>query len=108
MSGFLDCNIWNINRYPRYGTAVSNYNRRTLADIFYHNSLENKFQNNNFSIQIPDFIIEASQEEKEFVYKYKERIIRLNLPIIVLEVTAEGEKWKLDLRCAEHLKYLRK
>ena len=79
-----------------------------MADVFWHNSLEDKFQNNNVSIQIPDFLINATQEQKDFVYKYKERIIRLKLPILVVDTKESGEVWSLDLRCAEHLKYLRK
>lgn len=108
MEPFLNCYIWDVNRYPRYGSINSNLNKRTLADVFWHNSLEDKFQNNNVSIQIPDFLINATQEQKEFVYKYKERIIRLKLPIVVVDVKASGEVWSLDLKCAEHLKYLRK
>ena len=107
MEPFLNCNIWDVNRYPRYGSIDSKLNKRTLADIFHHNSLQDTFQNNNVSIQIPDFLIKASQEQKDFVYKYKDRIIRLKLPIIVIEITESGEVWSLDLRCAEHLKYLR-
>lgn len=107
MEPFLNCKIWDVNRYPRYGSIDSKLNKRTLADIFHHNSLQDTFQNNNVSIQIPDFLIQASQEQKDFVYKYKDRIIRLKLPIIVIEITESGEVWSLDLRCAEHLKYLR-
>jgi hypothetical protein len=108
MEPFLNCYIWDINRYPRYGSLHDNLNKRTLADVFWHNSLENTFQNNNVSIQIPDFLINATKEQKEFVYKYKERIIRLKLPIVVVDVKPSGEVWSLDLKCAEHLKYLRK
>ena len=108
MEAFLDCYIWDVNRYPRYGSINSKLNKRTLADVFHHNSLTNSFQNNNVSIQIPDFEIQASQEQKDFVYKYKDRIIKLKLPIIVIEVTESGEVWSLDLKCAEHLKHLRK
>ena len=67
MEPFLNCYIWDINRYPRYGSINSNLNKRTLADVFWHNSLEDKFQNNNVSIQIPDFLINATQEQKDFV-----------------------------------------
>jgi hypothetical protein len=105
---FLDCYIWDVNRYPRYGSITAKLNKRTLSDVFHHNSLSDSFQNNNVSIQIPDFLLNATQEQKEFVYKYKERIIRLKLPIMVVEKTVNGEeRWGLDLRCAEHLKYLR-
>jgi hypothetical protein len=108
MDPFLNCFIWDVNRYPRYGSINSNLNKRTLSDVFWHNSSENTFQNNNISIQIPDFLINATQEQKQFVYKYKERIIRLKLPIIYVDVKQSGEVWGLDLKCAEHLKYLRK
>lgn len=106
---FLDCYIWDVNRYPKYGSVNSKLNKRTIGDIFHHNSLTNSFQNNNVSIQIPDFLLNATQEQKDFVYKYKERIIRLKLPIMVVELANNGEeRWSLDLRCAEHLRYLRK
>lgn len=109
MSAFLDCKIWDINRYPRYGSITKNLNKRTLSEIAHHNSLNtiDQYQSNNVSIQIPEFLIRATDDEKEFVYKYKERIIKMSLPIVVLNVTPDGEQWELDLKCAEHVKYLR-
>ena len=41
-------------------------------------------------------------------FKYKDRIIKHSLPIIVSVINSYGElEWKLDVGVAEHLKYLR-
>jgi hypothetical protein len=102
---FLDCYIWEVNKFPRYG---KNLDRNTISNIFYVKSDENEFQNNNVNIQIPDFLIQGTESEKLFVYKYKEKIIKHCLPIIVSVINSNGElDWKLDLRVAEHVKYLR-
>lgn len=102
---FLNCNIWELNKFPRYGV---NYDRKTLARIFYYNSETKEFQNNNINIQIPEFEIRATDAEKEFVNKYKDEIIRKNLPIVVHVIDNNGKDfWKLDIRCAERLKYSR-
>jgi hypothetical protein len=102
---FLDCYIWEINKFPRYGKTL---NRNTIANVFHVKSDENGFQNNNVNLQVPDFLIQGTADEKNFVYKYKDRIVKYSLPIIVSVINSYGElEWKLDVGVAEHLKYLR-
>ena len=100
---FLDCNIWEINKFPRYGTK---YDRNTIKRIFHYSSDTKEFQSNVVDVQIPEFEIVGSEEEKLFVHKYKEEIIKQNLPIVVHVIDSNGKDfWKLDVRCAERLKY---
>jgi hypothetical protein len=101
---FLDCYIWEINKFPRYG---KNLDKNTIANIFYVKSDEHGFQNNNVNMQVPDFLINGTDEEKQFIYKYKDKIVKLSLPVIVSVINNNELEWRLDLSAAEHLKYLR-
>lgn len=101
---FLDCYIWEINKFPRYG---KNLDKHTIANIFYVKSDENGFQNNNVNMQVPEFLIVGTNEEKQFIYKYKDKIVQLSLPVIVSVINNNELEWRLDLSAAKHLKYLR-
>lgn len=101
---FLDCYIWEINKFPRYG---KNLNMHTLGNIFYVKSDETTFQNNNVNLQVPEFLIIGTEAEKSFVHKYKDKLIKLSLPVIISVINNNDLEWRLDLRAVEHLKYLR-
>lgn len=90
----LQCNIWEINQFPRYGT---NYNRYTIANIFEYDSNTEVYQSNNFNIQIPEFEIEASDEVKSFINKYKDSVIKNMIPVLVLLNIKGEERWVLDI-----------
>jgi hypothetical protein len=64
------------------------------------------YQNNNVNIQIPEFELIATQEQLEFVYKYKDEIIARNIPVIVNSLNNIKETWSVDLFKANFLKYL--
>ena len=57
---FLDCNIWEINQFPKFGHRLDRY---TLANIFHYNSDTYSYQSNNFYIQIPEIEIQATEYE---------------------------------------------
>ena len=92
---FLDCYIWEVNKFPRYG---SNYDRHTISNVFYHNSeTMEKFQNNNVAIQIPEFKLIGTDEQKAFVHKYMKIIIENSIPVIYHKINSSEESWILDL-----------
>jgi hypothetical protein len=64
------------------------------------------YQNNNVNIQIPEFELIATQEQLEFVYKYKDEIIARNIPVIVNSLNNNEEIWSIDLYKVNFLKYL--
>jgi hypothetical protein len=91
---FLECNIWEINQFPKYGEKL---NRYTLANIFPYNSNCKVYQSNNFYIQIPEFEIQATEHEKLVINKYKEIMVRNRIPFIVLTRYKDNDIWKVDL-----------
>lgn len=97
---FLDCNIWEINQFPKYGKKL---NRYTLASIFYYNSETQTYQSNNFHIQIPEFEIQATDYEKLVINKYKEIMVRNRIPFIVLTRYKGRDIWKVDLKGLDFL-----
>jgi len=100
---FLDCKIWEIRKFPRYGKQ---YNRFCIENIAEYSSDTKVHQNNNVNIQIPEFELIATQEQLEFVYKYKDEIIARNIPVIVNLLNNNKETWSVDLFKANFLKYL--
>lgn len=97
---FLNCNIWEINQFPRYGSRL---NRYTLASIFGYDSDTIEYQSNNFMIQIPEFEIKMTEEQRVFINKYKDSIAKCNIPILSLLNIEEEEKWVVDLNPSEYL-----
>jgi hypothetical protein len=100
---FLNCKMWEIRKFPRYGKQ---YNIFCIENITDYCSDTKEFQNNNVNIQIPEFELIATQEQLDFVYKYKDEIISRSIPVIVNSLN-NSEEWSLDLFKANFLKYLR-
>jgi len=97
---FLNCNIWEINQFPKYGNAL---NRYTLATIFEYNSDTVAYQSNNFKLQIPEFCIKISESDKKFVLKNKEYLIKNKIPFLILLNSNDQENWMVDLSMSAYL-----
>lgn len=97
---FLNCNIWEVNQFPRYGSRL---NRYTLSNIFGYDSNTTEYQSNNFKIQIPEFEIQMTEEQRVFINKYKDSIAKHNIPILVLLNNEEEEKWVVGLNISDYL-----
>jgi hypothetical protein len=54
-------------------------------------------------IQIPEFEIQMTEEQRVFINKYKDSIAKYNIPILVLLNNEEEEKWVVDLNKSEYL-----
>lgn len=102
---YLDCMIWELNKFPRYGKLRDGY---TIANIFHYCSDTKEYQNNNVNIQIPEFEIVATPEQLQFVYKYKEKIIENKIPVILNSINNGIETWSVDLFKANFLQYLKR
>ena len=92
---FLDCYIWEVNKFPRYG---SNYDRHTISNVFYHNSeTMDKFQNNNVAIEIPEFKLIGTDEQKLEAFKQTLHQIKRRLDIFTSLPLTSLSKMVLEL-----------
>jgi hypothetical protein len=97
---FLDCNIWEINQFPKYGVHLDRY---TLANVFQYRSDVSEYQSNNFYIQIPEFEINGTDEQKSFINKYKEKLIQYRIPFLINRINRGMESWVIDLSMSDYL-----
>jgi hypothetical protein len=97
---FIDCNIWELNQFPKYG---KNFNKYTLANIFHHNSQQLSYQSNNFFIQIPEFELQGTRRQLNFINNYKEILIREKIPVVMLIQIRGIESWVVDTSVADYL-----
>jgi len=102
---FLNCKIWEIQKFPRYGI---NRNAYALANVIDYCSDTKDYQNNNVNIQIPEFELRATKEQLQFVYRYKDQIISRSIPVIVNILNNNEEIWSIDLFKANFLQYLKR
>jgi hypothetical protein len=102
---FLNCKIWEIQKFPRYGIYRNGY---ALANIIDYCSETKEFQNNNVNIQIPEFELIATQEQLDFVHKYKDEIVSRGIPVILNTINNNEESWSVDLFKANFLQYLKR
>jgi hypothetical protein len=92
---FIDCNIWEINMFPKKGDE---YNYYTINNIFYYNSLTDKtFERSTAGLiyQIPENIIK--NENKNFILKNKDYIIKNKCPVIKKQLINGEDVWSIDL-----------
>jgi len=99
---FLNCNIWQINQFPRAGTAKNIY---TVNSIFAYNSDTTDYINNAFYLQIPEFEINATEKQSSIINKYLNKIIDLKIPILKNVVNRNGEFWVIDTTFLEYYLY---
>jgi hypothetical protein len=97
---FIDCNVWEVIKFPRYGRDNDKY---TIAEVKYQNSENNVYQSNNFNIQIPEFEIYGTDEQKSFINKYKEILIENRIPVLTCKLNNGMERWVIDLSMADYL-----
>lgn len=102
---FLDCMIWELNKFPRYGRYRNIY---SISNVFHYCSSTGEYQNNNVDIQIPEFELIASKADLEFFYKYKTQIIEKRIPAIINLINNGIETWSLDLSKARFLQHLKR
>lgn len=58
MSPFLDCNMWEVHRFP-----YDNVGKRTICKLYRYNSLNpSTFPTDTNNIQIPEFVINNLHE----------------------------------------------
>lgn len=101
---FLECKMWEIRKFPRYGTSFDLY---AINGVIDYDSHDKNFYGDSADIQIPDFLIVGSQEEKEFVYKYIDVIVARSIPVVRNIINNGVESWCLDTQKASYLKYLK-
>jgi len=91
-TAFIDCDIWEIKQWPRFGVKHNIY---LINDIYYYNSLTSDLENKKQSvfIQLPDFLLQ-SENDKKIVKDNIDRIISENIPIVEL---VDNENWIVNL-----------
>lgn len=88
---FLNCNIWEVQQYPKLG---DNFDFYLLSDIYHHNSLNiNEKKQQSAYIMIPEFLM-GNLENKDIVIKNINEIISKQIPVIK---KINDETWVIDL-----------
>lgn len=97
---FLDCKIWELNQFPKFG---KNFNKYTLANIYHHNSDCKLYKSNNFNIQLPEFEVQGTRRQLNFINNYMDILIQENIPVVMLIQVNGIEYWVADTSMADYL-----
>lgn len=99
---FLDCNIWEVPQFPKYG----NNTRYTVANIYKYNSNTKVYNSNIVHLQIPEFEIFAKPKQIILINRYLEDIIEYKIPVLVnLKKRGHEEIWHLDTTLLDYFVY---
>lgn len=90
MKPFIDCYIFEVKQWPKYGPKLEYY---ALADIYHYNSLEDDREDKKQSpyIQIPENFVK--NVDMEYLLTNLNKIVENNMPIIK---RVSDENWEID------------
>ena len=90
---FLNCYIWEIKQYPRFGKEFKYF---LINDYYQYNSLTDIREDKQLSpyIQVPENFVKCSDKDKQIVLEKLEEIVQNKIPILKY---INDQYWEVDL-----------